>query len=134
MSCYKVKPKFDTNRIENYTISMKQYCMETTHNAYFLYHNENHVSNCHILYLPYYSIDWMKVLEGCVLSMGQVYAVQNIITSIIMWAAVFLYNPVLALLSALGAIIGTFLPLAFLGFVKQIRMNQAINFLPLLCM
>jgi len=60
------------------------------------------------------SIDWMKVLEGCVLSMGQVYAVQNIITSIIMWAAVFLYNPVLALLSALGAIIGTFLPLAFL--------------------
>ena len=76
----------------------------------------------------------MKVLEGCVLSMGQVYAVQNIITSFIMWAAVFLYNPVLALLSALGAIIGTFLPLAFLGFVKQIRMNQAINFLPLLCM
>ena len=72
----------------------------------------------------------MRVLEGCVLSMGQVYAVQNIITSIILWAAVFLYNPLLALLSALGAIIGTFLPLAFLGFVKQIRVSQAINFLP----
>merc|ERR1712058_187136 len=60
------------------------------------------------------SIEWIRVLEGCVLSMGQVYAVQNIITSIIMWAAVFLYNPVVALLSALGAVIGTFLPLAFL--------------------
>jgi len=60
------------------------------------------------------SIEWIRVLEGCVLSMGQVYAVQNLITSIIMWAAVFLYNPVVALLSALGAVIGTFLPLAFL--------------------
>ena len=47
--------------------------------------------------------------------MGQVYAVDSLVTSILMWIAVFLYNPKLALLSFLGSSIGTFLPLAFLG-------------------
>ena len=60
-------------------------------------------------------IDWIRVVEGTVLSMGQVYAVGSLPTSIIMWAAVALYSPILAILSALGALIGTFLPLLFLG-------------------
>jgi len=59
-------------------------------------------------------IDWIRVVEGTVLSMGQVYAVGSLPTSIIMWAAVALYSPILAILSALGALIGTFLPLLFL--------------------
>ena len=50
--------------------------------------------------------------------MGQVYAVESIVTSIIMWTALILYNPVLALLSAVGAGLGTLLPLNFLGIVN----------------
>ena len=60
-------------------------------------------------------IDWIRVVEGMVVSMGQVYAVGGLPTSIIMWVAVALYSPLLAILSALGALIGTFLPLLFLG-------------------
>jgi len=59
-------------------------------------------------------IDWIRVVEGMVVSMGQVYAVGGLPTSIIMWVAVALYSPLLAVLSALGALIGTFLPLLFL--------------------
>ena len=62
-------------------------------------------------------IDWIRVVEGSVLSMGQVYAIGSFPTSIIMWAAVALYSPILAILSALGALIGTFLPLLFLGIL-----------------
>ena len=63
-------------------------------------------------------VDWLLVLRGCCLSMGQVYAVESIVTSIIMWTALILYNPVLALLSAVGAGLGTLLPLNFLGIVN----------------
>ena len=79
-------------------------------------------------------------MEGCVLSMGQVWAVQvniiiifshytlliyyciklcllvqNLATSLIMWVAVALYSPVLFILSAIGAVLGSFLPLIFLS-------------------
>ena len=71
------------------------------------------------------------------LSMGQVWAVQvnmvshytvliyclylclssaqNLATSLIMWVAVALYSPVLFILSAIGAVLGSFLPLIFLS-------------------
>jgi urea transporter len=54
------------------------------------------------------------VIEGTVLSMGQVYAIQGLATSIFMWIALALYSPLLAILSAVGAILGSFLPLTFL--------------------
>ena len=59
-------------------------------------------------------IDWTRVIEGTVLSMGQVYAIQGLATSIFMWIALALYSPLLAILSAVGAILGSFLPLTFL--------------------
>ena len=60
------------------------------------------------------AIDWTRVMEGSVLSLGQVYAIQGLTTSIFMWIALALYSPLLAILSALGAVLGSFLPLAFL--------------------
>ena len=59
-------------------------------------------------------IDWSRVIEGTVLSMGQVYAIQGLITSIFMWIALALYSPLLTILSAVGAVLGSFLPLTFL--------------------
>ena len=40
---------------------------------------------------------------------------QNLATSLIMWVAVALYSPVLFILSAIGAVLGSFLPLIFLS-------------------
>ena len=40
---------------------------------------------------------------------------QNLATSLIMWVAVALYSPVLFILSVIGAVLGSFLPLIFLS-------------------
>jgi len=60
------------------------------------------------------NIDWLLVMRGSCASMGQVYAVDSLVTSGLMWVAVFLYNPKLGILSGLGSFLGTILPLAFL--------------------
>ena len=49
------------------------------------------------------------------LSMGQVFAIHGMVPSLMIWLAVALYNPLLAALSAAGALIGSFLPLLLLG-------------------
>lgn len=41
------------------------------------------------------------------LSMGQVYGVNNLIASMLMWMATLLYSPTLCMMSASGAILGT---------------------------
>ena len=56
-----------------------------------------------------------RLVEGAVLSLGQVYAIHGLAPSLVMWAAVSLYSPLLASLSALGASIGSLLPLLLLG-------------------
>ena len=48
-------------------------------------------------------------------SMGQVYAIHGLVPSLLIWLAVLLYNPLLAALSAAGALMGSFLPLLLLG-------------------
>jgi len=60
------------------------------------------------------SVEWLEVVQGAVLSMGQVYAIAGLVPSLIMWAAVTLYSPLLASLSALGAVIGSLIPLLVL--------------------
>ena len=57
------------------------------------------------------SVEVERLVEGVVLSMGQVYAIPGLVPSIIMWVAVTLYSPLLAVLSFLGALMGTLLPL-----------------------
>ena len=47
--------------------------------------------------------------------MGQVYAIHGLVPSLLIWLAVALYNPLLAALSAVGALMGSFLPLLLLG-------------------
>ena len=47
--------------------------------------------------------------------MGQVYAISGLVPSLLIWLAVFLYNPLLAALSAVGALMGSFLPLLLVG-------------------
>ena len=47
--------------------------------------------------------------------MGQVFAIHGLVPSLLIWLAVGLYSPLLALLSAAGALMGSFLPLLILG-------------------
>ena len=49
-----------------------------------------------------------------------------------MWLAVFLYSPLLALLSAQGAVLGSFLPLLFLGLLFSTQQKVFISELQLL--
>jgi len=58
-------------------------------------------------------INWGKVIAGIVCSMGQVFAVETLIGSIIIYVAVLVYSPLLCLMSLLGAIIGTLSGLIF---------------------
>lgn len=60
------------------------------------------------------SVEVLRMMEGTILSMGQVFAIPGLTPSIIMWVAVILYSPLLALFSLLGATIGSSLPLLLL--------------------
>ena len=57
----------------------------------------------------------MEVGYGILLSMGQVYAVNNLLSSLIITLAVALYSPILALMSLLGATLGSVVPLIFIN-------------------
>ena len=61
--------------------------------------------------------------------MGQVYAIHGLVPSLIIWLAVALYNPLLAALSAVGALMGSFIPLLLLGNISS--SNTAITNIPL---
>ena len=60
-------------------------------------------------------------------SMFEVFAIPGLTPSIIMWVAVILYSPLLALSSLLGATIGSSLPLLLLGRRRSQR-NIFITF------
>ena len=64
---------------------------------------------------PSLAIDWTELARGVVLSMGQVYAVEGLTSSVLMWVAVLLYSPLLCLTSLAGAVVGSCLPLAVVG-------------------
>ena len=53
------------------------------------------------------SIDWYGVGKGIALSMGQVYAINDMAASTLMNIAVFLYSPLLFITSTIGAIVGS---------------------------
>ena len=57
--------------------------------------------------------------------MGQVYAIHGLVPSLIIWLAVALYNPLLAALSAVGALMGSFIPLLLVGNISS--SNTAIT-------
>ena len=56
--------------------------------------------------------------------MGQVFAIHGLVPSLIIWLAVALYNPLLAALSAAGALMGSFIPLLLLGKIAVIYSNH----------
>jgi len=60
------------------------------------------------------SISWLGVGQGILLSMGQVYAVNCLLSSCLINLAVALYSPLLFCMCTIGASIGCLLPLAFL--------------------
>jgi urea transporter len=60
------------------------------------------------------SISWPGVGHGILLSMGQVYAVNYLLSSCLMSLSVALYSPLLFCMCTIGATIGCFLPLLFL--------------------
>ena len=55
----------------------------------------------------YDNVDWCGVGRGIALSMGQVYAINDIAASTLMNVAVFLYSPLLFITSSIGAIVGS---------------------------
>ena len=59
-------------------------------------------------------IDWNSVGMGVALSMGQVWAVQDIISSSLINLAVFLHSPLLFAMATIGATVGTLMGVAFL--------------------
>ena len=59
-------------------------------------------------------------------------SLQDLVTSLLMWLAVFLYSPLLALLSAQGAVLGSALPLLFLGLLFFTQQKVFISELQLL--
>ena len=59
-------------------------------------------------------IDWNKVGIGIALSMGQVWAIKDLIASSIINFAVFLHSPLLFIMATIGATIGTLIGVAFL--------------------
>ena len=69
---------------------------------------------CPLLLCIKKDIDWNQVGIGIALSMGQVWAVQNLAASSIINFAVFLHSPLLFVMATIGAIIGTLIGVAFL--------------------
>lgn len=47
------------------------------------------------------------MLTGIILSSGQVYGVQDVIASVLIYVAVMMYSPILLMMSVVGAILGT---------------------------
>ena len=62
--------------------------------------------------------------------MGQVFAIHGMVPSLIIWLAVALYNPLLAALSAAGALMGSFIPLLLLGNIALIYSNHKQSTFP----
>ena len=66
------------------------------------------------IYYFFADIDWNKVGLGIALSMGQVWAVNNLAASSLINVAVFLHSPLLFVMATIGATIGTLIGAAFL--------------------
>nr|CAD7433441.1 unnamed protein product [Timema monikensis] len=56
-----------------------------------------------------------EVMVGTVVSVGQVYAVNDVTTSVLMYAAILIFSPLLATMSYIGALLGTLTGLTILG-------------------
>jgi urea transporter len=56
-------------------------------------------------------IEWERIGVGAVLSMGQVYGVETLIGSILMYIGVAIFSPILAIVEFLGAFIGSIVAL-----------------------
>ncbi|CAG2055945.1 unnamed protein product [Timema podura] len=54
-------------------------------------------------------------MVGTVVSVGQVYAVNDVTASVLMYAAILIFSPLLAAMSYIGALLGTLTGLAILG-------------------
>ena len=68
----------------------------------------------YLCYTFFLDIDWSQVGMGIALSMGQVWAVQNLVASSLINFAVFLHSPLLFVMATIGATIGTLIGAAFL--------------------
>ena len=60
------------------------------------------------------TLSWPDVGRGVIVSMGQVYAVNDLEPSLMMNLAVLLSSPVLFVMANIGAALGTLLPLSFM--------------------
>ena len=80
-------------------------------------------------------ISWPGVGRGILLSMGQVYGVNDILSTSLISLAVALYSPLLLCMSMLGATLGCLLPLALLPPAQYHQIYQGLwGYNPILSM
>ena len=70
-------------------------------------------------------INWYQVGRGIAVSMGQVYAINDVIASSIMNLAVFLASPLLFVMSTIGAILGSLAGAQCLKIIEKVSFNIA---------
>jgi len=81
------------------------------------------------------AISWAGIGEGILLSMGQVYAVNNMLGSCLIMVAAGLYSPRLLCVAMIGAAIGCLVPLMFLPPALYHQIYQGLwGYNPLLSM
>ena len=86
---------------------------------------ENTIDNTFNSTVSELPINWYQVGRGIAVSMGQVYAINDVIASSIMNLAVFLASPLLFVMSTIGAILGSLAGAQCLKIIEKVSFNIA---------
>ena len=73
------------------------------------------------------TLSWPDVGRGVIVSMGQVYAVNELEPSLLINLAVLLSSPLLFVMANIGAALGTLLSLAFIEISEYDQVNQSFR-------
>ena len=73
------------------------------------------------------TLSWTDVGQGVIVSMGQVYAVNQLEPSLMMNLAVLLSSPVLFVMANIGAALGTLLSLSFIEISEYEEVNLTLH-------
>ena len=74
------------------------------------------------------TLSWTDVGQGVIVSMGQVYAVNQLEPSLMMNLAVLLSSPVLFVMANIGAALGTLLSLSFIEMSEYEEVNLTLHY------
>ena len=74
------------------------------------------------------TLSWIDVGKGVIVSMGQVYAVNQLEPSLMMNLAVLLSSPVLFVMANIGAALGTLLSLSFIEISEYEEVSLTLHY------